>query len=86
MFHSNQTYEGLQITVHSVMETVRYLLRIGISFVLTETFNQDCVEDNFGRYRGLGRWNENPSLFQFGYNSNTIRMQRSVVPVTGGGC
>ena len=48
-----------------------------------------CVEDNFGRHRGLGRRNGKPSLFQFGYGSNTIRMQRSIVPVTGntrGGC
>ena len=60
-----------------------------MSFVLTETFNQDCVEENFGRHRGLGRRNENPSLIQFGFDSNTIRMQRSTVPVTGntrGGC
>ena len=60
-----------------------------MSFVLTEKINQNCIEDNFGRHRGLGRRNENPLLFQFGYDSNTIRMQRSIVPVTGntrGGC
>ena len=85
MFLSHQTYEGLQIAVLSVIETIRYLLKNGMSFVLTENLNQDCVEDNFG----LGRRNENPSLFQFGYDSNTIRMQRSIVHVTGntrGGC
>ena len=89
MFLSHQTYEGLQISVLSVIETVRYLLKNGMLFVLTEKLNQDCVEDNFGRHRGLGRRNKNPSLFQFGYDSNTIRMQRSIVPVTGntrGGC
>ena len=60
-----------------------------MSFVLTEKFNQDCVEENCGRHRGLARRNENPSLFQFGYDSNTIRMLRSIVHVTGntrGGC
>ena len=30
MFLSHQTYEGLQITVHSVIETFRYLLKNGI--------------------------------------------------------
>ena len=50
MFLSYQTYEGLQITVLSVIETVSYLLKNGMSFVLTEKFNQDCVEDNFGRH------------------------------------
>ena len=29
------------------------------------------------------RHNEHPSLCQFGYDSNMIRMSRSVVPVTG---
>eukprot|EP00795_Rhopilema_esculentum_P010443 gene10443-19147_t len=46
-------------------------------------FNQDVLEEYFGRQRGLGRRNDNPSLYQFGYNDNIIRMQRSVVPVTG---
>ena len=29
------------------------------------------------------RRNEDPSLYQFGYDSNMIRMSRSVVTVTG---
>ena len=48
MFLSYQTYVGLQINVHSVIETVRYILKNGMSFLLTEKCNQDCVEDNFG--------------------------------------
>ena len=84
MFISHQTYEGLLITVHSVIEAVRYLLKVpGIEFVMTERFNQDVLEENFGRHRCIGRRNENPSLFQFGYDSNTTRMQRSIAPVTG---
>ena len=84
MFISHQTYEGLLITVHSVIETVRYLLKVpGVEFVLTERFNQDVLEENFGRHRSIGRRNENPSLYQFGYDSNTTRMQRSIAPVTG---
>ena len=31
-FLSWQTYEGLQITIHSLIEAVKYLLGIGISF------------------------------------------------------
>lgn len=84
MFISHQTYEGLLITVYSVIEVVRYLLKVpGVEFVLTERFNQDVLEENFGRHRCIGRRNENPSLFQFGYDSNTTRMQRSIAPVTG---
>ena len=83
MFLSWQTYEGLQITVYSVVEATKFLLENGMNFVLTEKFNQDVVEEYFGRHRSLGRRNDNPTIYQFGYNSNTIRMQRSVAPVTG---
>ena len=83
MFLSAQTYEGIRITVHSVIEATKFLLQSGFEFVLTEKFNQDVLEEYFGRQRGLGRRNDNPSLYQFGYNDNIIRMQRSVVPVTG---
>ena len=52
-------------------------------FVLTERLNQDCLEEYFGKHRVLDRRNDNPDLKQFGYQSNTLRMQRSVAPVTG---
>eukprot|EP00794_Sanderia_malayensis_P014505 gene14505-16014_t len=48
-----------------------------------EKFNQDVLEEYSGMQRSLGKRNDNPSLYQFGYNANTIRMQRSIVPVTG---
>ena len=83
MFLSSQTFEGLQITVYSVTERVKYLLNSGLKFVLTEKFNQDVVEEHFGRQRDFGRWNDNPALLEFGYNANTIWMQRSVVTPTG---
>ena len=52
-------------------------------FVLTERLNQDCLEEHFGKHRALGRRNDNPDLKQFGYQSNTLRIKRSVAPVTG---
>ena len=78
MFLSWQTFEGIQITVYSLM----YLLQNGVNFVLSEKFNQDVVEEYFGRHRSLSRRSDNPT-HQFGYNSNTLRMQRSIAPVTG---
>ena len=83
MFISQQTYEGLQITAKSAVDLSRYLLSSGMKFMLTEKFNQDVVEEYFMRQRSLGRRNENPDLYQFGYQANTIRIQRSVVPMTG---
>ena len=83
MFIPIKTYEGILITTHSLIESVKYLLGSGVKFVLSERFNQDVLEEYFGRQRSLGRFNDTPNLFQFGYNSNTIRMQRSVVTVEG---
>ena len=83
MFLSLQTYEGLQITVYSVIEVTKFLLSKGMAFVLSNRFNQDIVEEYFGRQRSLGRRNDNPNLWQFGFNDNIIRTQRSVTPVTG---
>ena len=83
MFLSLQTYEGLQITVYSVVEATKFLLSKGMAFVLTNRFNQGVVEEYFGRQRSLGRRSDNPNIWQFGFNDNIIRTQRSVAPVTG---
>ena len=60
---------------------VKFLISEGCEFILTEMFCQDIVEENFGRQRGLGRRNDNPIIRGFGYNDNTLRIQRSCVPV-----
>ena len=78
MFLSWQTYEGYKITVHSVIEAIKFLLQEGMEFVLTERFCQDPVEEYFGKQRKIGRRSENPDIRMFGYNNNTIRIQRSV--------
>ena len=83
LFIPASTYIGIYISVHSLIEATQYLLRNGAEFVLTERFNQDVVEEYFGRQRGCGRFNDAPNVYQFGYNDNTIRIQRYVVPVKG---
>ena len=78
MFISWQSYEGLQITVNSVIECVKFLLGAGVNFVLTERFCQDTLEQYFGTQRQMGRRSENPDLSTFGYNNNAIRIQKTV--------
>lgn len=78
MFLSWQTHEGLKITTHSVVEATRFLLNEGMDFVLTERFCQDPAEEYFGNQRKLGRRSDNPDIRMFGYNDNTIRMQRAI--------
>ena len=83
MFISWQTYEGLQISVYSLIEAAKFLLTEGFEFVLSERFCQDVLEEYFGRQHSLGRWNDNPTLKEFGYNDNTLRFQRSCATVMG---
>ena len=83
MFLSSQTYEGLRITSYSLIEVTKYLLNAGMPYVLSERFSQYVLEKHFARHRSLGRRNDNPTIHQFGYQSNRLKMQRSVVPITG---
>ena len=50
----------------------------GMQYVLTERFCQDSVEEYFGNQRKFGRRSDNPDIRAFGYNNNTIRVQRAV--------
>ena len=83
MFVSQQTFEGLQITTYSVIEAVRFLLGQGFSYVLTERFCQDPAEEYFSAQRQHGRRNENPDLYEFGYNDNILRIQKEVSKSSG---
>ena len=83
MFISKQTYEGVQITVHSAQESVQKLLRAGMPYVLTKRFSQDDCEEYFSCQRAIGRRSENPNVQQFGYNANNIRVGMTVSTVTG---
>jgi len=73
MFISWQTYERLQITIHSFKEVCRYLLQKGVPYVLSERFCQDDLKNYFGQQRSMGRRRDNPNIRQVGYNDNTIK-------------
>ena len=83
MFISAQTYQGLKITVLSMVEIIPFLLDNGVKFVLTNKFNQDCLEQNFGMHRSMGGRSDNPNVYRFGYQAQANRVHRSVVPVKG---
>ena len=46
-----------------------------VSYVLTERFCQDLLENYFDKQRFSGARQDNPSLYDFGYNDNAIREQ-----------
>ena len=81
MFLSSQTFEGVKITVHSVIELVKFLIIHKVSYVLTERFCQDPLENYFGKQCSSGARKDNPSLYDFGYNDNTIRNQKVFKPI-----
>ena len=67
------------MTVNSFVEATRYLLKEGgVSYILSERFCQDYLENYFGRQRAIGRRCDNPNVRDVGYNDNTIKRQYSV--------
>ncbi len=80
MFLSRQTYEGVKITVHSTVESVKLLLTRSVKYILTERLCQDPLRINLV---GMGHRKDNPSLRDVGFNDNTIRMSSMVKPIQG---
>ena len=84
MFISHQTYEGLIITVKSIVEVIRFCLDNGFEFVYTERcFMQDVLEQYFGLQRSMGRRSDNPTVYAFGYGDNSARTHRNNGMVKG---
>ena len=76
--------KGIEITVYSVVELVKYLLSRGVPYVLTERFCQDPLENYFGHQRSIGTRKDNPSVRDVGYNDNVIRNQKTFRPIQAG--
>ena len=62
MFISSQTYKGLKITVHSVIELVKFLITDKVLYLLTERFCQDPLENYFGNQCSSGAQKDDPSM------------------------
>jgi hypothetical protein len=82
---SYQTLEGLEMTVRSVTACIRYCLRQGMEFVLTERFNQDPIEQHFGMHRTVNGCNTNPSLEKFNHTMVRLRTvgSQAIAPIRG---
>ena len=84
MFIPSHTYEGIKITVHSIVGCVEFLLDNQICrSVLTERFCQDPLENYFGRQRSMLSRKDNPSIPDVGFNDNTIRNMKVFAPISG---
>ena len=78
MFSIVLLHVGLQITVYSLEDVVKFLLNHGFEYVLTSKFNQDPLEEHFGRHRQLARRSTNPTLQTLGIQENKFRIQRTI--------
>ncbi|XP_046566200.1 uncharacterized protein LOC124274872 [Haliotis rubra] len=85
MIFSHQTLKGLRISVHSIVECVRFMLDAGAEFVLTHRFNQDPLEEQFGQFRHKGGSNDNPSVYAVKQNFSQVKVIGSSVlqPIRG---
>ena len=61
------------------------LSQTGVQFILSERFNQDPLESHFGKHRQMKGGNDNPTVAQFNYNENNLRLlgSQALAPVTG---
>ena len=66
MFLSLQTFNGLRMSVRSLIQVTKFLLSEGFEFVLTERFCQGDLEEYFGYQRAQGRRSDNPTAAEFG--------------------
>ena len=84
MFLAWQTYESLLITVNSFMAVCKYLLiDTGFSYILSEKFCQDHLENCFGKQCRIRRRRDNPNVRSVGYIDHLIKAQYSVNPIAG---
>ena len=74
MMLSEETLDGLEITIHSFAEMVPWLLRHGVQFINPRNLCQDDLELYFGKQRKRNGNNENPDMNQFLQNDTKIRV------------
>ena len=80
MLLSNETREGLRITVHSFVAIVRELLqdpKLKGKYLLSERFSQDPLENFFGRVRQAGGRSTNPNVKMMEEATDVLRLQAS---------
>ena len=77
---SRETRERLRITVHSFVAVVRELLQhpeLKGKYLLSERFNQDPLENFFGKVRQAGGRNTNPNVKMMEEATDVLRLQAS---------
>lgn len=69
---TDETYQGMVITIHSFIAATKFLLGKEVDFVLPRSFCQDDLEQYFGDQRNCGRLNNCPDMKGFLHNDTRI--------------
>uniref|UniRef100_A0A1X7U031 Transposable element P transposase n=1 Tax=Amphimedon queenslandica TaxID=400682 RepID=A0A1X7U031_AMPQE len=82
---SQETLDGIQMTIYGFVEMAQFLIsqKEGL-YLLSERFNQDPLESFFGQQRARGGRCDNPNVKTFMYNTQAIRVQRTLAIGDGG--
>ncbi|XP_052131837.1 uncharacterized protein LOC127751796 [Frankliniella occidentalis] len=78
---TDETRNGIYITVNGFTGAVRHLLSKGINYVNGRDFNQDDLEQYFGHQKGIGRQSNNPVLKQVLQNDTKISLGNQLAVV-----
>lgn len=74
---SPQTKIGLEVTIKSVTECIKFMIEQGAEFVLTHHFNQDPLEQYFGHFRHKGGANQNPTVYEVRNSMSQLLVYRT---------
>lgn len=74
---SHQTKIGLEVTIKSVTECIKFMIEQGAEFVLTHHFNQDPLEQYFGHFRHKGGANQNPTVYEVRNSMSQLLVYRT---------
>ena len=83
IFISQETNEGLKISVNAIIEKFQFLIQHEIRYVLTERFSKGPLEHYFGLQLSNGERTDNPVIRDFGYNDDPIHRQEFFRPIAG---
>ncbi|XP_063986279.1 uncharacterized protein LOC135167229 isoform X2 [Diachasmimorpha longicaudata] len=86
-FLTQQTADGLRVTLMSMLHMVKYLVeKYGFPFVFTGRVNQDALEKFFGSVRQAGGSNDHPSTPTFLQIYKILSTFSVLKPPTTGNC
>ncbi|KAJ1528931.1 hypothetical protein ONE63_007300 [Megalurothrips usitatus] len=68
----HQTQLGIEMSTRAFMGTVTYLIKHGVTFINARVFQQDPLEQNFGKQRMAGGGSNNPNVAQYFFKQRNI--------------